>query len=143
MPLFDDKVKKQLTDILAKLKEKVTLMYFTHEMECGACKDTHGFLQELTELSDKLGLSVFDFVKDREKADYYKVDKVPAIVVLDREDNDTRMKFYGLPGGYEINSFIESVFEASGAGQPLPPALSQRIANIKKDVHIQVFVSLS
>jgi len=100
MALFDDKVRKQIGDILSRLTERVNLLYFTQEMECGICKDTHEFLNEFTALSDKIGLTSFDFVKDRDRVAHYKVDKIPAIVLLDKNDNDTGIRFFGLPGGY-------------------------------------------
>lgn len=143
MPLFEEKVKTQLAQILAKLSERVNLLYFTQELECGTCKDTHAFLDEIIALSDKLGLTVFDFVRDKEKADYYKVERIPAILFLDSKNNDTGIRFYGMPAGYEINSFIQSLIEVSGVRQPLPEPLATRIANIAKDIHIQVFVSLT
>ncbi len=143
MPLFEEKVKTQLAQILSKLSERVNLLYFTQELECGTCKDTHAFLDEIIALSDKLGLTIFDFVKDKEKADYYKVERIPAILFLDSKNNDTGIRFYGMPAGYEINSFIQSLMEVSGVRQPLPEPLATRIANIAKDIHIQVFVSLT
>ncbi len=143
MAIFDDKVRKQIGDNLAKLTEKVHLLYFTQELECGICKETHEFLKEFTSLNDKIGLTVFDFVKDRDKAAHYKVDKIPAIVVLDKSDNDTRMRFFGLPGGYEINSFIQSIFEASGLKEMLPAKAAEALKKINKDIHLQVFISLT
>ncbi len=143
MPLFEEKVKTQLAQILGRLSERVNLIYFTQELECGSCKDTHAFLDEIIALSDKLGLTTFDFVKDKEKADYYKVERIPAILFLDSKNNDTGIRFYGMPAGYEINSFIQSLMEVSGVRQPLPEPLATRIANIAKDIHIQVFVSLT
>lgn len=143
MALFDDKVRKQIGDILSRLTERVNLLYFTQEMECGICKDTHEFLNEFTALSDKIGLTSFDFVKDRDKAAHYKVDKIPAIVLLDKNDNDTGIRFFGLPGGYEINSFIQSIFEVSGLREPLPAKAAEALKKIDKDVHIQVFISLT
>ncbi len=143
MALFDEKVSSQLKGILGGMKGRVNLVYFTQEFECGSCHDTRLFVEEIAGLSDKLNLTVFDIVKDKEKAEYYRVDKIPAIVVLDEKDNDTGMKFYGLPGGYEINSFMKSLIEASGVKEAIPEPIMKRIAAINKDVHLQVFVSLS
>ncbi|HPA71623.1 MAG TPA: hypothetical protein PKY31_05105 [Spirochaetota bacterium] len=143
MALFDEKVSSQLKGILKGLKNTVNVVYFTQEMECGTCRDTHAFVQELCGLSDKLKLTVFDFVKDKAKADFYKVDKIPAIVLLDSKDDDTGIRFYGIPGGYEINSFMKSLMEVSGEKEALPEPLLKRIAAINRDVHLQVFVSLS
>ena len=143
MALFDEKVSSQLKGILKGLKNSVNVIYFTQEFECNSCRDTHTFVDELCGFSDKLHLTVFDFVKDKAKADFYRVDKVPAIVVLDGKDNDTGIKFYGIPGGYEINSFIKSLVEVSGERETIPEPLMKRIAAVNKDVHLQVFVSLS
>ncbi len=143
MAIFDEKVRKQIGDILAKLPGRVNLVYFTQELECGICRETHEFLNEFTSLTDKIGLTTFDFVKDRDKAQHYKVDKIPAIVLLDKDDNDSGMRFFGLPGGYEINSFIQSIFEVSGLREPLPAETAEAIKKIDRDIHIQVFISLT
>jgi alkyl hydroperoxide reductase subunit AhpF len=143
MPIFDNEIRKQLSGILSKLNERVNLVYFTQEFECGVCKDTHNFLMEFTELSDKLSLTTFDLLKDSDKAAHYKVDKIPAILLLDRENNDPGIRFFGLPGGYEINSFIQSIYEVSGIREPLPDSLKAKIDRITKDTQIEVFVSLT
>lgn len=143
MAIFDEKVRKQIGDILAKLPGRVNLVYFTQELECGICRETHEFLNEFTSLTDRIGLTTFDFVKDRDKAQHYRVDKIPAIVLLDKDDNDSGMRFFGLPGGYEINSFIQSIFEVSGLREPLPAETAEAIKKIDRDIHIQVFISLT
>lgn len=141
MPVFDEDIKKQLQEIFGQLRDKVNIIYFTHKLECGTCKDTHDFLKEITVLSDKLNLTVFDFEKDRDKADNYKVDKIPAILILDKNSNDTGIKFYGLPSGHEINSFVKDLIEVSGKKEELDADIAGKISAIKNDVHIQVFVS--
>ena len=143
MSLFDDKVKKQLQEALKPMVNNVNLALFTQTLECNTCRDTHLFLGEISELSDKLTLTVWNFQTDKDKAEQYGVDKIPAIVVLDSENRDHGIKFYGLPGGYEINSFLRSVLEVSGIKEPLPGAIAERIKGIKKDIHIQVFISLT
>lgn len=142
MSLFDEKVSSQLKNILSGMKNPVKLAFFTQEIECPTCRETHLFVEEFCALSEKLSLAVYDFEKDKAQADKYRVDKIPAIVVLDSAENDTGIKFYGLPGGYEINSFIKSLLETSGQKEELSEAVRSRIANLKKDVHIQVFVTL-
>jgi len=143
MPFFDDKIRAQLKEALAPMKETVHMAFFTQEMECHACADTHQFLTEMTGISDRLDLIVWDFVKDAEKAQYYKIDKIPAILFLDSKDNDTGIRFYGFPGGYEINSFLRALLEVSGVREKLPDHVMTRIQKIQKDIHIQVFVSLT
>ncbi len=143
MSLFDDKVKEQLQNLLSALKDNVNIIYFTQEFECHACNDSRTFLEEISELSDKLMLTIFDFQKDKAEADRYQIDKIPAIVIVDNNNNDTGIRFFGVPAGYEINSFISSLVEVSGARKDLPPEIAARISKINKDIHIQVFVTLT
>ncbi len=142
MALFDEKVTGQLKQILSQMKEKVEVVFVTQEIECPACKNTREFLEEVVSFSDKLKSKTLDFVKDQKAREELGVDKIPALVIVDGKGGNTGMKFYGLPGGYEINSFLQSLLEASGHKEALPGEVADRIAAIKKDVHIQVFVSL-
>ncbi len=142
MALFDDKVKQQLTEFLNTMNDTVNIVYFTQEFECRLCKETRMFVEEISELSDKVDLTVYDFQKESKKAEEYGVDKIPAIVILDKDKKDTGIKFYGLPGGYEINSFMASLLETSGRKEEIPADIASRIAGIDKDVHIQVFITL-
>lgn len=143
MSLFDDDVKKQLKDLLSALKDNVNIVFFTQEFECQVCNDCRTFLEEISALSDKLVLTIFDFQKDMSEADKYQIDKIPAIVINDSKNTDTGIRFFGIPAGYEINSFISSLVEASGVREALPQEIASRISKITKDVHIQVFVTLT
>ncbi|MFC1669353.1 thioredoxin domain-containing protein [Spirochaetota bacterium] len=138
--MFDGKTKEQLKEALKNMKDNVNLVLFTQEEECETCSDMNVFLEEITALSDKLNLEIYDFQKDKDKADLYNVDKVPVIVLLDNGKKDWGLKFYGIPAGHEINAFITSLLEISGNKKELPGEINERISNIKKDVHLQVFV---
>lgn len=140
MPVLDEKIQKQLADIFKNLKNGVRIIFFTQENECDACRGTRMFLEEISPLAEKIALEVFDFVNDKEKADSYGIDKVPAIIILDAGGSDTGIRFFGLPGGYEINSFITSILETSGQRQPLDGKIIPRIAAINKPVHLEVFI---
>jgi glutaredoxin-like protein len=142
MARFDENVKQQLKGILEQLGEEVQIIYFTQEIECQTCRDGRQFVEEISELSDKLKLIKYNLVTDKEKSKLYNVDKVPAIALADKDGKDTGIRFYGVPGGYEINSFLSALIEVSGKGAEMPPQIDERVKKIKKDVHIQVFVSL-
>jgi glutaredoxin-like protein len=143
MPLFDEKIRKQLKGIFNNLLEPINLVFFTQEFECYPCSDVHAFVNELSSLSDKIKLSVYDFQKDKALADKFGVDKIPAIVINDKDNSYRGIKYYGLPGGYEINSLLQTMIEVSGRKEPLPEPIASRIASIDKNVHIQVYVTLT
>ena len=142
MALFDAKVQEQLKNILKNMKNEVKIIYFTQEIECPLCRETRNFVEEIASLNDKLSVKVYDLVKDKDKARLYGADKIPGIVLLDKDGKDHGIKFYGLPGGYEINSFLGTLLEVSGHEEALPADILKRIKAVNKDVHIQVFVSL-
>jgi len=142
MALFDVKVQNQLKEILKNMKDNVKILNFTQAIECPMCKETRAFAEEIATLSDKLSVIVYDQIADNDMVQKYGVERIPAIVLLDSEGKDRGVKFYGLPGGYEINSFLGSIIELSGRREELPADILARIKKIDKDVHIQVFVGL-
>lgn len=142
MALFDVKVQNQLKEILKNMKDNVKIINFTQAIECPMCKETRAFAEEIATLSDKLSVIVYDQIADKDMVQKYGVERIPAIVLLDSEGKDRGVKFYGLPGGYEINSFLGSIIELSGRREELPADILARIKKIDKDIHIQVFVGL-
>lgn len=142
MALFEAKIQQQLKDVLNNMKDEVQIINFTQEIECPMCRETRQFAEEIGSLSDKLKVKVYNFVTDKEMTAKYKIDKIPAIVLLDKDGVDHGIRFFGLPGGYEINSFLGSIIELSGKREPVPEDVMKRIKAIDRDVHIQVFVGL-
>jgi glutaredoxin-like protein len=134
-----------------KMEEKVTLLFFTQEpsrlvvpdhlkgQECLYCKETREMLNEVSRLSDKIELNVYDFLADKEKAEEYGVDKIPAIVILGKEDYGIR--FFGIPSGYEYMSLIESIIDVSKGKTGLSQKTKDALKDIDKDIHIQIFVT--
>lgn len=143
MALFNEETKKQLTDILVGLKNPVKVVLFTDATDCESCNETQAFMEEMVEMSDVLSLVKHDLKKDADLAKKYNVDKAPAIKLLDENDKDFDIFFYGIPAGHEINSFISGLMEVSGAGEALPSEILQPLQTVDKKVNIKVFVTLS
>ncbi len=143
MPNFDDDTKKKLKEVLKEMINDVNIVYFTQEYECKTCKETRDFLEELSILSDKIKLNIYDFVEDKYKAEELEIDKIPAIALLDDKNFDPGIRFYGIPAGYEINSFIQGLLEVSGKRDELSKEIINKINKIDKDIHIMVFVTLA
>ena len=143
MALFEEDVSKQLKEILAQMQNRVRIILFTQEIECDYCKEAHQFAEEIAALDDRLSLTVYKLVDDKAMSERYQVDKVPAFLLLDKNDQDLGIRYYGIPAGYEINSFIWTILATSGQRETVPPEISERIARIEKDIHLLVFVSMS
>jgi glutaredoxin-like protein len=140
MALFNQETSNQLKELFTGLKENVTIALFTDDA-CETCPDTKAFMEEISTLSDKIDLESFDL--SDEKAKTYGVDKAPAIVLLDHDKTNFDMKFYGIPAGHEINSFISGLMEVSGAGEVLPKEMADQLSGLDKKVNIKVFVTLA
>ena len=130
---------KLKTDLAKMLVNPVTLTMFTQEIECDYCKETRELVEELGSLSDKIKTQVLDLVNDKEKASQYQVDKVPAVVIEGLKK--ANVKFYGVPAGYEFNTLIKDIVLTSRGETELSAETKRRLSEIKKPVHLKVFVT--
>ena len=147
-PIISEQDKAQLKRTLRKdLKAKVRLKLFTQKpsrltipgRECPYCPQAEQLMQELADLSPKLELDVVDFYGEPDVARGYGVDKVPATVIGDGESG--RVKFYGIPLGYELATVVEDIKAISRGVSPLAMETRKRLRQINQPVHIQVFVT--
>jgi len=143
MPLLKESDQKQLIAEFESLQTPVKLVMFTQERECQYCKETHMIAEEVSALSDKLSLEVYDLVKDAEIAEHYNIDKIPAIVLMKGGDEpkDYGIRFYGIPSGYEFGTLIEDIKMISHGDSGLSAATKKQIADMDKPLHLQVFVT--
>jgi alkyl hydroperoxide reductase subunit AhpF len=126
---------------LADLKHDVTLLLFTQTI--GGPETAliaRQILDELSGLSDRIRVEEVNFVLEKERASQYAVDKIPATVVL-RDGEDTRMRFYGAPAGYEFMSLVEAVILAGGDDSGLTEDSKKLIGAVEEPLSIEVFVT--
>ncbi len=145
MPLISEKDAEHLRqEFENELESPVKLMMFTQAFECQFCEETRQIVEEIAELSDKIVPEIYDFEDDKEVAEKYDVDKIPAIAILRSEngkDRDYGVRFYGIPSGYEFTSIIEDIVDVSKGESGLLPATKEAIAEIDEPVRFQVFVT--
>lgn len=139
MPLLDENTRQQVADELADLESPVKLVVFTQTFECQYCAETRQLCEEIADLSDQISVQVFNFVTDKEQADEYGVDKIPAIAVIGAKDYGIR--YFGIPSGYEFMSLLDSVKTASSGEVELMPETMAFLDELKDPLHIQVFVT--
>jgi glutaredoxin-like protein len=139
MPILDDKVMQEVTKALANMKNTVTLKLFTQSFECGYCKETHQLLEELTSANKLLKLEVFQFETDTEIVEKLGITNIPAIAVTGEKDYGIR--FYGIPAGYEFSSLLSAILMVSTGVTKLTTETKTFLDNLKKPVHLQVFVT--
>jgi glutaredoxin-like protein len=143
MPLLKEEDKQYLIQAFEALEAPVKLVVFTQEMECQYCEETRMIGEELAELSDKVSLEVYDFVQDKEIAEQYDIDKIPAIVVMKGGDEpkDYDIRYYGIPSGYEFSTLIQDILMVSKGESDLSAETKAWVAKLDKPLHLQVFVT--
>ena len=74
MPVLEENTKNETKKIFEKLVAPVKLVVITDTSdiivpgrECVTCKDNQTFIEEVATLSDKISVTVYDFLKDKEK----------------------------------------------------------------------------
>jgi glutaredoxin-like protein len=139
MPLLDEKTREEVAAELADLEKPVKLVMFTQDFECQFCKETRQLCEEVAELSDQISIEIYDFVADKDKADEYGVDKIPAIVVVGAKDYGVR--FFGIPSGYEFMSVLDGIKTVAAGQVELMPETLAFLEGLEEPLHLQVFIT--
>ena len=143
MALLKEEDRNHLIEEFKSLATPVKIVVFTQAVECQYCKETRMIGEELAALSDKISLEVYDFEKDKEIAETYNIDKIPATIIMagGEQPRDYGIRYFGIPSGYEFSSLIEDIMMVSSGESGLSAATKDILSTLEKPVHLQVFVT--
>ncbi len=69
----------------------------------------------------------------RKSEEKINADKFPVVALLNSNGEYSGVKFHGVPGGHELNSFILAIYNLAGPGQALDSAVLNSIKeSVKK-----------
>lgn len=137
---FDDDLEKPVTLILfTQEPRRLVVPDYLKGQECRFCKETRQLVKEVSSLSDKIILDIYDFEADKEKVSTYHIDKIPAVAV--QGEKDSGIRFFGIPSGYEYTSLIEAIVDVSKGRTDLSQKTKEALRNLNRNIHVQVFVS--
>jgi alkyl hydroperoxide reductase subunit AhpF len=124
--------------VFERLDNPVKLVVFSQSLAAAElCAENEQLVREVAALSDKISVEVLNPAIDREQAERYGVDRVPAIAVEGARDYGIR--FYGVPTGYEFGNLIDSIVLASTAAPALSDETKEALAGLTTDIDIKVF----
>jgi len=139
MSLIRDEDKIELKKIFLKeLVKPVKIVYFEGGNDTYK-KQIDELLTDLSNLSDKIIYEHFDYEKNKELAKKYNVELTPCILVA--PDNGYKIKYYGIPSGYEFISLVENIKNCSKGTNDLSEETKEKLKNINKEMKIKVFVT--
>ncbi|MCS6769555.1 MAG: thioredoxin family protein [Candidatus Caldarchaeum sp.] len=140
MPFLNENDRRAVRSRLSGLASQVVLRVFTQEFECQYCRDLRELSSELEELADgKIKMELYDFEKDKQLADKWRVDKIPALLL--HGEREYGIRYFGLPAGYEFAALLEDLHDVSRGRSRLSPSTVEKVRKINSPVHIQVFVT--
>ncbi len=143
--MLDEKIREQVKQIFAELKEPVTVLFFgSQEENCDYCEQTRQLMDELVSLSDKLTMQVYDIDQQPEVAQQYHVQNVPGIVMVSPDGEtfkDYGIRFAGIPAGHEFTSIIRDMVMVSSRNSGLSKDTKTFLAALDKPLKMQVFVT--
>lgn len=133
---INSEMRQQLEALFQKFQSKVTVKALLDQSRLST--EMESFLKELSGISDKVE-TITEQVSDKSEPD----EALPALCVLREDGNEAGIRFYGIPGGHEFNSFVIGLYNAAGPGQSLSPEETDRIQRLEKQLNIKIAVSLS
>lgn len=142
--LLNTEVARQVSDIFKQLVNPVQILFFSKKTDCDYCDDTLQLIQEVSELSDKLSLAVYDVDENPEIARQYKVDKTPGMVIAGKDGEqilDYGVRFAGIPSGHEFSSLVHDMVLVSSRDSGLNAETKAFLATLDHPVLLQVFVT--
>ena len=139
MGILSDSDATEVKKILEGLKSDVKMTLFTQKLDCETCPESEMIVSELSELSDKLSMRKINPLQDQGKSEEMGVERVPAILVSDGSHN--RVRFYGLPSGYEFSSLLTAIVDAGQDQELLQPGTKEFLDGLSTDLDIKVFVT--
>ncbi|MFZ5828307.1 MAG: hypothetical protein ACOY94_28715 [Bacillota bacterium] len=146
MAILSDAHKQKVKELFdAQLKGPVEVLLFhvdTEEQRSQFTEATREILTELAALADgKISVREMPLEAYQAEADTYRIEEVPAMVLLGEGGTDTQIRFYGAPVGYEFMVLLEDLVDVSQNKSRLSDATRQQIQGIQEEVTIQVFTT--
>ncbi len=139
MGYINENDKKYLKGEFEKhLKEEVKLMVFVGD-KCQYCSVASAIAKEVSDLHPLIKFE--EHSTEDSLAKKYGVEHAPTVVITDGDKYDGRIRYVGLPSGYEFSSLIEDIIDVSRRTAEVSPEVMEKLAKIDKPVRIQIFVT--
>jgi glutaredoxin-like protein len=142
--LLSEQVISQISQSFEQMKEPVQILFFGSQDNCEYCTDTRQLLEEVAAIDAKLTLSVYDLQDNADMAAKFNVNKVPAIVIAAKDNDqvtDFGIQYSGIPSGHEFGTLINDIVLVSGRDSGLSEEVRDFLKHLEKPLHLQVFVT--
>lgn len=140
--LLNDTLRTQLKGILDRMEKEVTLVSIVDE-SLPKSLELRDLVLDIANLGDKLNVQIYTKGTQPEIESKINTDKFPVVALLNDRGEYSGVKFHGVPGGHELNSFILAIYNLAGPGQNIDDKILSDIKSIDKKTNIKIAISLS
>ena len=140
--LLNDALRKQIQGILARFENNISLVSIVDESNSKSI-ELRDLVLDIADLGDKVNAIIYKKGENPEMEDKIHANRFPIVAILNKDNEYTGVKFHGVPGGHELNSFLIAMYNVAGPGQEINPSILNDIKSIDKNLNIKVGVSLS
>ena len=140
--LLNDALRKQIKSILDRFENNISLVSIVDETNSKSI-ELRDLVLDIAELGDKVEAIIYNKGENLELEEKVHADKFPVVALLNKNGDYSGVKFHGVPGGHELNSFLLAMYNLAGPSQELSETTLNRIKNINEKINIKVGVSLS
>ncbi|GGF55153.1 alkyl hydroperoxide reductase subunit F [Alteromonas lipolytica] len=130
--MITQEILNALKGYTASMQKDVTFVLQTGEHS--KREELKQFLSDVAGVSDKIQL---------EERDTKGVLRSSVSFLLEADGEDTGIRFSGIPGGHEFNSFVLALLHASGTALKIDDSVASIVKGVKDELKFEVFISLS
>ena len=140
--LLDDSLRAQIRGVFDKLTEDLEIVAVVDGNE-EKSRELLSLLYDVETLGAHVHVRACEPGECPEYEKDFDVDGRTPAMGLYKDGMYTGVAYYGVPGGKEMNSFILGCYNVAGPGQPIDRFSQKKLAKLKQDANLQVFVSLA
>lgn len=138
MPLPHTIDAAMLRHALQGMTQAATMHYYTSDVDSWYSFAERQWLTAIADAAPSLTLHIHPDRWDAQRETHLGIARVPAIVLHDPQGKDTGIRYYGMPDGYELATFLHTL-QAVAAGTPaLGSATLAQVQQLSRPLHLEV-----
>lgn len=124
--------------LAAEMKDEVTLLVFAEDGTATAGEMT-AFANTMSAMNPKIRSQIEKVVDGKnQKMRDLRIENHPLLVLA--KNDFARIRYYGIPGGYELPPMVDAIVELSSSRTPLSPMAKTTLSTVRRRANIKVFV---